>query len=318
MNTFLYIAGIVIAVASVAARVGAYVKRNDEYEEAKFPVFATIAGVILGAAIFILGLSFTIVPTGYTGVKSVFGQIDPEPAQSGFNWKIPFIQKIELVNNKQQDIDYNSGTVWSESEDQLVVYYEGISVTYQINPEKSAWVCANVANYKDGLISANIVSSAIKTASHSLPSNQVTNRGYIEPASMTALQDALDSKYGKDVVFINRVVIYNADFEDSYNQVIAEKQNAQMAYEKQQIENKTKVEAAEADAKVKVTQAQAEADAAVIKAQGEADANKLLDSSLTDKILRQNYLEKWNGALPKVSLADGSETIIDIGDVSGE
>lgn len=82
--------------------------------------------------------------------------------------------------------------------------------------------------------------------------------------------------------------------------------------------SKTKVEAAEADAKVKVTQAQAEADAAVIKAQGEADANKLLDSSLTDKILRQNYLEKWNGALPKVSLADGSETIIDIGDVSGE
>lgn len=293
-------------------------KRTQDDEEAKFPLFNTFFGIALGFAIFVLGLSFVIVPTGFTGVKIAFGQIDPEPAVSGLNWKIPFVQKIELVNNKQQDIDYNSGTVWSESNDQLVVYYEGISVTYQINPEKSSWICANIANYKDSLITANIVSSAIKTASRNLPSNQVTDRGYIEPASMAALQEALDSKYGKDVVFINKVVIYNADFEDSYNQIIAEKQNAQMAYEKQQIENKTKVEAAEADAKVKLTQAKAEADAAVIKAQGEADANKLLDGSLTDKILRQNYLDKWNGALPKVSLADGSETIIDISDMGSE
>lgn len=94
------------------------------------------------------------------------------------------------------------------------------------------------------------------------------------------------------------------------------KQTAQLAYEQQQIENQKKIEAAEADAKVKTTQAQGEADAAVIKAQGEADANKLLNDSLTNKILQQMYLEKWDGALPKVSLSDGADTIVDIGDLS--
>lgn len=91
-----------------------------------------------------------------------------------------------------------------------------------------------------------------------------------------------------------------------------------MAYEQQQIENQKKIEAAEADARVKTTNAQAEADAAVIKAQGEADANKLLNDSLTSKILQEMYLEKWDGVLPKVTLSDGNGTMVDIGNIIQE
>ncbi|HPU41862.1 MAG TPA: hypothetical protein PKY26_05590 [Acetivibrio clariflavus] len=39
--------------------------------------------------------SITIIPTGYTGVKTTFGQIDPKPLKSGPHFKIPFIQSIE-------------------------------------------------------------------------------------------------------------------------------------------------------------------------------------------------------------------------------
>lgn len=245
-----------------------------------------------------------IIPTGYTGVKSTFGQIDETTIQNGANWKIPFIQKIEKVNNKQQDIVFD-GQIWSETSERTALYYDGITVTYQINPEMSAWIYANVSNYKENLVTQTLVASAIKTSSKSLTSTDATNRGIVEPISMQNIQKALNEKYGEDVVF-----------EDSYNQAIAEKQTAQLAYEQQQIENQKKIEAAEADAKVKTTQAQGEADAAVIKAQGEADANKLLNDSLTDKILQQMYLEKWDGALPKVSLSDGTDTIVDIGDLS--
>ncbi|MCD8076752.1 MAG: hypothetical protein LUF27_17340 [Lachnospiraceae bacterium] len=45
------------------------------------------------------------------------------------------------------------------------------------------------------------------------------------------------------------------------------------------------------------TQARAEANAAVIQAQGEA--NELLNDSLSEKILLQMYLEKWDGVLRK-------------------
>ena len=268
-----------------------------------------IAGVIM----FVLSFSFVIIPTGYTGVRTTFGQIDQVSVQNGFNFKIPFVQSINLVNNKQQDIEI-SGQIWSESKEQVQVYYNKITITYQINPEKSAWIYANVSNYKASLVSSSIVSSAIKTASKQVETADATNRGVIEPVAKECLQEALDEKYGENVVTINRVTIGDANFEDAYNQAIAERQTAQIAYEKQQIENKQAIEKAEADATVKKTEAQAEADAKIITAESEAKANQLLEESLTDSVLKQMYIEKWNGELPKVSSDSG--VMIDIGNIS--
>lgn len=268
---------------------------------------------ITGVIMFVLSFSFVIIPTGYTGVRTTFGQIDQVSVQNGFNFKIPFVQSINLVNNKQQDIEI-SGQIWSESKEQVQVYYDKITITYQINPEKSAWIYANVSNYKASLVSSSIVSSAIKTASKQVETADATNRGVIEPVAKECLQEALDEKYGENVVTINRVTIGDANFEDAYNQAIAERQTAQIAYEKQQIENKQAIEKAEADATVKKTEAQAEADAKIITAESEAKANQLLEESLTDSVLKQMYIEKWNGELPKVSSDSG--VMIDIGNIS--
>lgn len=320
MNLALNLLGIAFIVGSIVLKITITQFPSDDYYESNENVVShnstagMIIGIILGIAFIILGNSFVIIPTGYTGVKSTFGQINEVTLQNGANFKIPFIQKIEKVNNKQQDIVFE-GQIWSETSERTALYYDGVTVTYQINPEKSAWIYANVSNYKENLVTQTLVASAIKTSSKELNSTDATNRGIIEPLSMKNIQAALDEKYGKDVVIINKVVIANTDFEDSYNQAIASKQTAQLAYEQQQIENKKKIEAAEAEAKVKTTQAKAEADAEVIKAQGEADANKLLNDSITDKILQQMYLDKWDGSLPRVSLSDKSNAIVDIGNL---
>ena len=307
MNIVLLVIGVVAAILGIIIRV--LTKDTDYEKDGKHYAHPMIIGVLI---LLVFSQSFAIIPTGYTGVRITFGQIDNRTVQNGFNWKIPFVQSINQVNNKQQDISY-TGQVWSETAERTVLYYEGITVTYTINPEKSAWIYANVSDYKKNLISDNLVASAIKSSSKELNSTDATNRGIIEPIAQEKIQEALDQKYGPDVVFINKVVIANTDFEESYNQAIADKQTAQLAYEKQQIENKRQIEAAEADAQVKTTQAKAEADAAVIKAQGEADANKLLNDSITDKILRQQYYEKWNGQLPNVITGDSSDIIMDIG-----
>ena len=307
MNIVLLVIGVVAAILGIIIRV--LTKDTDYEKDGKHYAHPMIIG---GLILLVFSQSFAIIPTGYTGVRITFGQIDNRTVQNGFNWKIPFVQSINQVNNKQQDISY-TGQVWSETAERTLLYYEGITVTYTINPEKSAWIYANVSDYKKNLISDNLVASAIKSSSKELNSTDATNRGIIEPIAQEKIQEALDQKYGSDVVFINKVVIANTDFEESYNQAIADKQTAQLAYEKQQIENKRQIEAAEADAQVKTTQAKAEADAAVIKAQDEADANKLLNDSITDKILRQQYYEKWNGQLPNVITGDSSDIIMDIG-----
>ena len=274
-------------------------------------------GAIIAAVLIIVSFvsSFKVIPTGYTGVRTTFGQIDPKPCNSGFNWKIPFVQSIEKVNNKQQELTIDS-KIWSETSEQTIIFYQGVTVTYTINPEYSAWIFSNVSNYKKTLIGETTITSAVKAASVQFISIEATNRGLIEPAVQKSLQSALNSKYGGEVVIINNIAISDIDFEDSYNDAIAERQLAQIEYEKQQIELKLKEEAAatearikeanaEAEAKVKLTTAQAEADALLIKANAEAEANNKIGSSLNANLLKKLYYEAWDGKLP-VYVSDGS------------
>ena len=281
----------------------------------KFKVSYVIGIVIAIAAIGVLANSIKIVPTGYTGVRTTFGQISQNVVQSGLNFKIPFVQSITLVNNKQQDVKFDN-VISSETSERNEVFFTGITVTYQINAEKSAWIHANVSNYKNNLVSESLVASALKTASKTLTPTDVTSRNILEPLVKDNIQASLNEKYGSEVVTINKVVINNATFDDEYNDKIAQKQQAQMAYETQQIENKTAVEKAEADAKVKVTEAQAEADAKRISANAEADANRVIQESLTDEILREMTIDKWNGELPKVTGENGM--MLDVSDIMQE
>lgn len=260
--------------------------------------------------------SFTIVPTGYTGVRTTFGQIDNRVVEPGITFKIPYVQSIQKVNNKQQDVTFES-KIWSETSERTAIYFEDVTVTYTISADKSAWIYANVSNYKKTLVSDGIVASSIKAASKQFNSTDATNRGLIEPLAQEMLQQSLNEKYGEGVVFVNKIVIDNIDFEDSYNQAIAAKQTAQLTYEQQQIENQRSIEQAAAAAEVKKTQAQAEADAKMIAAQAnadamrieadaEAEANQKITSSLTDAILKKMYYDTWDGVLPSVYGADGA------------
>lgn len=278
----------------------------------KFKV-AYVGWIVAAIAVIILGLnSFKIIPTGYTGVRTTFGQISNTVVQSGLNFKIPFVQSITLVNNKQQDVTFD-GIISSETSERNEVFFSGTTVTYQINAEKSSWIYANVSNYRNNLISESLVASALKTVSKTLSPTDVTNRTIIEPLVKESIQASLNEKYGSEVVKINKVVIANATFDDEYNAKIAQKQQAQMAYETQQIENKTSVEKAEAEAKVKITEANAEAEAMLIKSKAEAESNKLLEESLTEDILKEMTIEKWNGELPRVTGDNGM--MLDISEI---
>ncbi len=268
--------------------------------------FRFLPGILVAVIlIFLLVNSIVIIPSGYTGVVTTFGQVQERPLPNGFNWKIPFIQNVLQVNNKQQDI-YIDGQIWSEAADQTVVYIEGVTVTYQISPDRSAWIYANVSNYTENLVSPTLVSSALKVAAKSLATEDVTNRGLIEPAAQETLQQALDEKYGADTVRVITVVISNMDFEERYNQAIEDRQLAIMEQERQAIENSTNLARAEAQAEAARIEAEGKAEAETILAQAKADANRILSASLTEQTQMQDIIEAWNGVLPN-ALVTGEE-----------
>lgn len=302
MINFIFIIGLAVLV------IGAIVAFNKE------SVIGAIASVILGAAIALFGMSFVIIPSGYTGVKTTFGQIAEETLPNGFNWKTPFIESIEIVNNKQQDAGFaqKDSKIWGETSEKVPVYMADVTVTYQIDNEKSAWIYANVSDYKSQLISDAMVASALKNAAVQFTAEQVTIRSNIEPTAQKELQESLNNKYGENVVHILKVVINNMDFEDSYNEAINQKNLAAKQAEAQAIQNQIEIDkatkdaetqriAAEAQATAETAKAQGEADAIRIKAEAEAEANRKLSESLTDNVLRNKLYDKWNGELPKVS-----------------
>ena len=118
------------------------------------------------------------------------------------------------------------------------------------------------------------------------------------------LIEGLNKKLNDLGLYITDVNIIDFDFSEAFITAIEEKQVAQQQLLKAETEKQTAI-----------TNAQASAEAAKIKAEGDAKANKLLNDSLTDKVLENKKIDKWNGELPKVS-GSGS-TIIDYGDLNG-
>lgn len=265
--------------------------------------------ILLGCVVILASLSFTVIPTGYTGVKTVFGQINSESLPNGFNFHIPFIESIKTVNNRQQDISFED-EIWSETSARTPVFYKDITVTYTINPEYSAWIYANVTNYKDNLISTGLVGSSLKAASKTLSDEDATNRGKIEPLALEYLQKSLDNKYDYGVVHINKVVINNADYEESYNKALAKVQQAEIAKQEQELINEKNVAQAQAEADAKVKATEGDAEAKKIAAEAEAEANKKVADSLSPEILQKMFYDKWDGKLP-YSIGD-STSILDI------
>ena len=75
------------------------------------------------------------------------------------------------------------------------------------------------------------------------------------------------------------------------------------------VEAKKRVETAEQNR----LKAKKDAQTKVINAKAEADANKILEKQLTNKILAQQWIKKWNGEVPKVS--GDNKSMINIGDL---
>lgn len=324
MNILMIIFGFLAVLAGIIVPIIIQynINENTRYGETPKKAKRTAWTVMLlaGIMLFMIGHSFEIIPTGYTGVRVTLGQVSEKSVPNGLNWKIPFIENIAQVNNKLQDKTIDT-EVWGETSEKTPVFATDVVISYQVSGEKAAWLYANVSDV-DNLIDSKLVASAIKSAMVELTVETVTNRSHIEPRVLEKLNASLVDKYGENAVTAVKVVINNMDFEASYNEAIAAKSIAAQNKERQEIENEMAIQKAEADKKVAMTnaeaaaetkkiQAQAEADALLVKAEAEAEANRKLSESLTDEVIQNKTIEKWDGKLPTVTGDNG--TIIDIG-----
>jgi len=287
LNFIILVIGLIIAVLGVVSSL----KR----EKSNKPL------IIIGLLVMIVSQCFVVIKTGYTGVRVTFGQVDEKNVSQGLNFKIPFVQKIERINNKQQDTKLaTKNSIEATITGKVPITISNITVTYQISSGKAAYLYTNVSD-PENLVTYSIVSSAIKTTTPDFDTDAVVVRSNVELAVKETLQQYINDKYGSEVLDILQVTIGNISFSDEYNASVNAKNVAKQDAETQEIVNQKNID-----------QANAEAESKLVSARAEKEANELLEASITDKILMQQYLEKWNGELPTVT---GSDNVMM--DVSG-
>lgn len=295
LNIIILILGIVLIVGAI----GSFIISEAEVVERKEGLLRLM--VAIGISLILFSQCFVIIGTGYTGVRVTFGQIAKREVPQGFTFKAPFVQSIYKVNLKQQDLKVTEKDQYVESTitGKIPITITNIYLTYKINGSKAAYIYRNISN-PDDLLTVNIVTSAIKATTPSFDTDTVVVRSSVEEATKKNLQKYVDEKYGKDIVEVIQITLGNISFTDEYNTSVNEKNVAKQEAEKQEIENTKNVE-----------KAKAEAEALLTKAEAEKKANELMEKSLTDAILMQQYLDTWDGKLPQVTGSDN--VMLDIG-----
>ena len=261
--------------------------------------------VILILAIALLGSSFTIVPAGNTGVVLTLGKVSTTSMSEGFHLKIPFVQDIEIMSNKIQVYETPASAVSKD----LQTVSSSIAVNYKLISDKSPDMYKTVGQDYKTILVAPVVQECMKSVTAKYTAEQlITDRAAVGEEVKTAL----DSKLNNYGIYIEKFNIVNFDFSEEFNNAIEAKQVAEQNLLKTQTEQEQAIVVAEANAKQKVIAADADADAILARAQAQADANKLLEESLSDKVIAYEQIEKWDGVLPKVS-GSGSGFLIDVG-----
>lgn len=276
--------------------------------------------VILIIAILMGVLCTEIVPAGYVAVQySMNGGVKDEVLTQGWHMVSPTIKTSRYTIGLEQSYltagkngdskeDESFSASSSEGKDMLI----DLTFTYQFKPENVVGVFNRFKgqsgqDVRDSFIKPNIVSWTKEVLAKYRVSDVLgTRRAEVNGA----LTEYLAGKFDQYGITISNVSLINIEVDEETSKAINAKITAQQNAETQAINNETNIAKAKADADVKTTQAQAEADAKMIQAEAEAKANEMIQKSLTDGVLQQRYIEKWNGQLPSVLSDGGSSDVV--------
>ena len=266
-----------------------------------------VSGVALCLAIIfffslaIVPLSIHKVDAGELAVVKHLGKIT-DVKTPGTHFDFWITNKYVKYDAKVQNVE---ATTMAYSADAQTMDIQ-LTLQYQIATDHVVEIATQYGSLKtlENRIQAIAIEQTKSVLSAHKAMDIIANRAAISPAVEDAIKNAINEEYFVNVV---TVVLTNIDFSDAFELAVEEKMIAEQSKLKAEYENEQKVAKAEADAEAKLKAAQAEidiakaeAEALMIAANAEAEANRIIDESLTDKIIDKIYADNWNGELPDV------------------
>lgn len=283
-----------------------------DIQRAKGTKGAIIAGVAIVVGIILLIMCSVRVPAGYVAVQyDLNGGVRDKVLTQGWHLISPTVRATKYTVGIEQSYLTKGDKGDSEGDDSFSASSaEGkaldveLTFTYQYKPEDVTDVFVRFKGQsgkevKDSFIKPNLISWSKEVIARY---NVADILGAEKANVNAAITEYVAKRFEPYGITVSNVSLINVGVDKKTKEVINNKIAAQQKAETQKIENQTKVEKAEADAKAKL-----------IEAEAEAKANELISKSLTDNVLTQQYLEKWDGKLPKVS--SGDDMIYDVSNV---
>ncbi|MGN0316929.1 MAG: prohibitin family protein [Lachnospira sp.] len=251
---------------------------------------------LIGVALVVLSCVKTV-PTGHTGVVTVFGQVKSYTLDAGVHFLAPW-EKVICMDNRIQKITVEMSGTTSDMQDVDVTF----TLNYQISKTNASEIYKTIGTeYEETVVDPQVTNTVKAVMAKYAATNLITDRSSVAAATNKELENVL-AKYNIEVV---DTAIENMGFSADFNASIEAKVIAEQELEKAQTE--------QAKLNLEVTQ---EAQRKVTEAKGIADANEILSNSYTSEILQKAFIDKWNGELPNV--VGNSSNVLDVSSYMGE
>lgn len=282
---------------------GAFISFCDT-NNPKEKIMAGIAALVMIACV----IGFTVVPwsihtvdAGEIAVVKRMGKI-VDTKNPGMSFGLWVTDRYVKYDTKVQPVETTTMAYSSDAQTMDVA----MTIQYQIMTDKVVDIATHYGNLE--ALQNRIISVAIEQTKSVLSRYKamdiIANRASISPAVEDAIKDAVGDEYFVNIV---TVALTNIDFSDAFELAVEEKMIAEQDKLKADYENQTKIAKVEAEAEAKLKSAQAEieiakanAEAIKIEAEAQAEANRIIDASLTDKVIEKAMVDNWNGKLPSV------------------
>lgn len=295
-----------------------YDEKMDEFR------WGHIIGSIVALIVAII-LAFSMiktVPTGYTGILTTFGKVEPNTVSAGVHVIAPW-QKIVKLDNRTQKVSVETDT-FSKDIQQVKV---SLAVNFCIDQATAQELYKTVGvNYYESVVLPRILENVKAVVAEYSAENLVAKRGELSDEILTRLTDDA-AAYGINIISIS---VEDIDFTDEFtdaverkqvatqNKLAAETEQAQKTMEEQAAADRAVISAkakAEQDviaanAELEVTKIQAEA--ALYAGEKEAEMNKRIAESLTPNLVKYYYIKQWEGVLPKTVLGEDNSFMISL------
>lgn len=256
---------------------------------------------IAAAAVLIILILFSCITTigaGHTGVVSTFGKVSSNVLQEGINIKAPWQRVIKIDN---RIVKLSVETQGSTKDLQKVSCT--LAVNYRVIPQKSYFIVKNVGKDYENTLVTPAINEILKAVMAKYSAEEcITKRDSVSDEIINLINNKLNEKG----ITVDDVNIVDFDFSKELDKAIEEKQIAEQNKLKAQTNKEQAIIEAEAAAEKARIEAEGKAAATITEAEAKAKANKMLNRSLSDKVINYNKIEKWDGKLPQATGSSGT------------